>query len=419
MMLKALTKYRRARGLDKHWTLAGTECSAFRMAVVIPALAERQSLPETLGALAENAGDCLDRTLVVVVVNQRENASVQIQQNNRETLLWLAASPFPRLNLAVVDAVSPGLELPPGDGVGLARKIGFDLSLERLDWAQEPVLISLDADTLVDDHYLVAVEDHFRQSRRGGAVIPFRHRSPREARLEEAVRHYELYLRSYLYGLTLAGSPYAYHTIGSAFCCQARAYVAAGGMVRRLAAEDFYFLQRLAKTSGVDLLRGTVVAPAARLSERVPIGTGPTLRRHVQENCLTYQFVGQPEFSVLKEWLAIIRRHGDLSGQELMFLAEECFGPLADFLRELDFISVWEKLRKNYASPEQRQAGFHVWFDALRTRQLLTRCAGRKERDPQTVIAELLEWGGQPAPRSSREQLMIFEGMQGVGAAEK
>ena len=38
--------------------------------------------------------------------------------------------------------------------------------------------------------------------------------------------------------------------------CTAKSYVATGGMNRRMAGEDFYFLQKLAKTDGVDLRVG-------------------------------------------------------------------------------------------------------------------------------------------------------------------
>jgi len=419
MMPRQLAKYLGSHGLEKNWTLVGTERTNFPMAVVIPALAELRHLPETLAALAANPAEYLEQTLVAVVVNQRENATVDSKQENRETLAWLATSPFPRLNLAVVDAASAGLEFSGRDGVGLARKIGFDLSLERLDWNCRPVLISLDADTLVDEHYLAAIWQHFQRSGNGGAVIPFRHQQGDDPEQERAVRHYELYLRSYLYGLNLAGSPYAYHTIGSAFCCLAGAYVAGGGMNRRLAAEDFYFLQRLAKTSRVDCLRGTVVAPAARFSHRVPFGTGPTLRQQVEDRSCSYRFIGRTEFELLKDWLVMVRLYWDRPGEELLGLAEERSRPLADFLTELGFLPVWRKLQNNYSSPEQRLASFHVWFDALRTRQLLTRCAGKDDRDPVTVVGELLAWGGQSGPENLVQQLRLLETLQGVNIPEE
>ena len=101
-----------------------------------------------------------------MVVNHRPDASPEDKADNRATLELLAAGD-PRwdgLNLAWVDAASPGLELPlKGGGVGLARRIGLDLALSRLDCLNgDPLLVCLDADTLVRPDYLPALVRHFR-----------------------------------------------------------------------------------------------------------------------------------------------------------------------------------------------------------------------------------------------------------------
>ena len=46
--------------------------------------------------------------------------------------------------------------------------------------------------------------------------------------------------------MKFAGYPWAMYTVGSAFAVTAEAYVKRGGMNRRQAGEDFYFLQNLA-----------------------------------------------------------------------------------------------------------------------------------------------------------------------------
>ena len=164
---------------------------------------------------------------------------------------------------------------PPKQGVGLARKIGLDLALPLLDYGGgDPLLVCLDADTLVQPDYLPAITRHFARSTAGGAAIPYRHRPAADPAGQGAIDRYELFLRAYVLGLELAGSPYAFHTVGSAMACRASAYVASGGMNRRLAGEDFYFLQQVHKTSGVAPLAGTVVHPSPRSSHRVPFGTG-------------------------------------------------------------------------------------------------------------------------------------------------
>lgn len=414
MLGRRLQKYLRSQPLGHGWRISGGGQGLFDLVVVIPALAERANLPKTLATLATNPAQLLERTLVVVVVNQREDTPAALKQDNADTLSWLATTPFPHLSLAVVDATATGLEFSCKDGVGLARKIGFDLCLPLLAWDRRPILVSLDADTLVDDCYLSAIEQHFQVVSQGGAVIPFRHQPGPDAETESAIRSYELYLRSYLFGLTQAGSPYAYHTIGSAFCCRAEAYIAAGGMNRRLAGEDFYFLQRLAKTTGVIPLVGTVVAPAARLSDRVPFGTGPTLKQHVEGQLVNYHFSGAAQFALLRDLLVLMNHHADAPAAQILGLAKQRSEMLADFLDQLGFARVWEKLQKNHSSTSQRQDAFHTWFDALRTRQLLTRCSGHDPCDAVTIVGELLKWGGERAPDTREGQLQVLEAIQGV-----
>lgn len=411
---KALDKYLRSRAISAPWTITGVSRRAFKALLVIPALAEQEQLPLTLASLARNAGFLLGQTLLLVVVNNHATAAVTAKEDNQQLLCWLQSCRCPGGQLAWVDAASTGLELPAGEGVGLARKIGFDLGLEYLDWDNDPLLISLDADTLVDENYLSAVFAHFARSKASGAVIPFRHQAAATPERERAIRDYELYLRSYLFGLQVAGSPYAYHSIGSALCCRAAAYVAAGGMNRRLAAEDFYFLQRLAKIDRVDFVAGTVVRPAPRYSERVPFGTGRTLREQVEDGRRGYRFIGKEGFDLLRRWLALARENIDAPAQVICLQAEKLSAGLAGYLAEVDFVTVWAKLQRNHRPGKQRLRAFQGWFDALRTRQLLTRVDGTASAEPVEVVAELLAWGGCAAPETLAAQLRLLERLQGV-----
>lgn len=412
MMNRQLEKYLRTRGVQDRWALSGSERRDFRAVVVIPSLAEADFLPQTLNTLACNPTDLLRQTLILIVVNNREDASGEQRDDNCETLSWLRSHPLDRLNLAWIDACSPGLELPPKEGVGLARKIGFDLALCHLDWRKSPILVSLDADTLVDADYLPAIFRHFSGSPFGGAVLPFRHQAAEDRQQEQSIRRYELYLRSYLFGLSEAGSPYAYHTIGSAFACRGEAYVVAGGMNRRSAAEDFYFLQQLAKTSGVAMLKGTIVRPSPRCSTRVPFGTGRVVEAEAESGEQLYRFISVEAFSVLQDWLGLVEAHPDSSGRELFDGAERLSPRLSLFLDELDFIAVWERLCKNHKGLEQRKNAFHRWFDALRTRQMLGRVDSCHRRPAKEIVAELLSWGGLAASHDENGQLALLGKVQ-------
>ncbi len=414
--LTAFEKYLAKRAVTSPWQINGQKHGSkqFRAIVVIPALAEHEKLPETIYHLSLNPPALLAETLILVVVNNRATASVAEKNENQHTLVWLRGNPFPAINICWIDASSIGLELPPTDGVGLARKIGFDLALARPDLGKSPVLISLDADTLVDENYLATILSHFRQSTAGAAVIPFRHQNGEFAQQENAVRRYELYLRSYLLGLELAKSPYAYHAIGSAFACRVDAYVAVSGMNRRLAGEDFYFLQQLQKNSGVEFLRGTVVSPSARCSDRVPFGTGKVVYDDVATGSRSYDFISVGAFKILQRWLEIVASNIKQSASSILSLAEEFSLDLYAFLVELNFPQFWLRLQRNYPSDEQRLLAYHCWFDALRTRQLLTRIKVDSEVPVSQIVGELLAWGGFDCQLEQVAQLEMLEKMQGA-----
>ncbi len=111
-MTRQLKKYFQSRAVTSPWKLEGTGGSIFETAIIIPALAEAESLPLTLLSLASNPVNFLQRTLVVIIVNNRVGCSTGQLQNNQQTLAWLNSQPFPQLNPVWVDAGSPGLEIP-------------------------------------------------------------------------------------------------------------------------------------------------------------------------------------------------------------------------------------------------------------------------------------------------------------------
>ncbi len=407
-------KYLKNRATLSPWQIKGLRRSDFSAAIIIPALAERDNLPATLDSFCVNPPQYLALTLVVIVVNNRADVSADQLADNQETLLWLQSNPYPQLNLVTIDASSPGLEIPLKDGVGLARKIGFDASLQLLDWTADPLMISLDADTIVDTGYLSAIFDHFAKKTKGAAVIPFRHQPISDPEQERAIRHYELYLRSYSFGLKLAGSPYAYHSIGSAFACRAAAYIKAGGMNRRCGGEDFYFLQQLTKTSGIETLCGTVVQPSPRFSNRVPFGTGRAIQGQVKEGEVTFRFVSATGFQILQQWLRLIDRLWDGSAGDIKLAVSAISPELDGFLSELGFAQTWKKMQRNHQSRKQRLTAFHLWFDGLRTRQVLGRIDKDSRLSAQQVVAALLDWGGFEGVEGETEQLHLLEEIQGM-----
>jgi len=407
----SLSRYLQKRSIIGPWRLAGHLKGPFLGAVIIPSLAEGESLFATLASLSRNPPELLARFPVIVVVNHRKDSTAEDREQNLRDLERLAAGDFPsELRLGWVDAATRGMELPVRTGgVGLARKIGCDLALPHLDFADkfEPVLVWLDADTLVDSNYLPALCRHFASSPAGGAVLPFVHRPGSSPAEQEAINLYELFLRHYVLGLTLAGSPYAFHTVGSATACRASAYVRAGGMNRRRAGEDFYFLQHLAKTDGVAQVRGTVVRPASRPSGRVPFGTGAAVTKWLDGGRATIRFYAPECFLLLSRWLAITRAGWLTSAADLLGEARGISEHLEDFLREENLESVWPKLADHGKRRDRWTVAFHGWFDGLKTLRLIHRLS----RDqwpmgtPEEALPRLFDWAGLPQAREVGDQL--------------
>jgi hypothetical protein len=354
-----------------------------------------------------------------VVVNQRTDAKNPEKSDNRATL---AALPVWKVQFGLetlhwVDAASEGRELPAKQGVGLARKIGMDLALQQLDYRMgDPLLICLDSDTLVQPDYLGALFDHFAGSTAGGASIPYRHRPADTPQAQAAIDRYELFLRLYVLGLGLAGSPYAFHTVGSAMACRATAYATSGGMNRRLAGEDFYFLQQLHKTSGVSDLTGTIVLPSPRSSLRVPFGTGRAVGDMLADGDSRLLFY-QPElFEMLGEWLACVSDHDGADGGELLRRSGRISPWLQEFLLQAGFGAAWDNLLKHNPGDTRLLAAFHGWFDAFRTMRLMHHLTDRAypRMPPEQAVPPVLERAGLESQATVGEMLDCVRKLQGV-----
>ncbi len=416
----AVGRYLDRHALEGPWQLAGEGRTGFAGAVVIPSLAEGDRLFKTLHSLAANPQEWTAHFLVVVVVNQGILSAAGAQRQNVLDLARLAGrGDAPGLCLAWVDAASPGREVPARQaGVGFARKLGMDLALTRLDWSGAPLLVCLDADTLVEPSYLQAIAAHFRESAQGAAVVPFRHQPGAGPLQQAAIERYELFLRSYVYGLRLAGSPYAFNSVGSAMACRASAYVRCGGMNCRKAGEDFYFLQKLAKTDGIGQLSGTTVFPEPRVSERVPFGTGRSMTRLLAGDARAVLFYPAAVFRILAAWLRTAGENLPGPAEQLLAQAEKISPVLADYLDHSGWLTVWPRLQATHqTNPNLRQA-FHAWFDGFKTMRLVhLLCeSGLHRGEPAEVLPEYFHWGGHRCPGAVVEMLEELRLLDGAAA---
>jgi hypothetical protein len=400
----AVQRYLDKRVAKGPWTITGAEDRSFTGVVVIPSLAETDSLFVTLQSLEANPTQWRDSFLVLVIVNHGEQACTEEKQQNLQDLTRLVEySVESTLPLAWIDAASPGLEIPAKQaGVGFVRKLGMDLALTCLDWQKEPLLVCLDADTLVEPNYLQTIVAHFQRSPLGAAVLPFRHQQAGDALQQAAIDRYELFMRGYVYGLRLAGSPYAFNSVGSAIACRAEAYVRCGGMSSRKAGEDFYFLQKLAKTDGVDLMTGTRVFPESRVSSRVPFGTGRSVSRLLEGGTEGVLFYPVAAFEILSGWLLNVTQNLAADADLLFRRAERLSSVLADYLVQIDWHATWPKLQKNHPTEKGRAEAFHSWFDGFRTLRLIhLLCdAGLSRGEPEEMLPAFFSWDGLDCPQT-------------------
>ncbi len=384
--------------------LAGNlaNAAACRQAVIIPARAESAYLPDTLCSLARNPAVDLADTMVVVVVNnslpdqrrheQSQPAPEVVARDNRRTLAWLRrAVRDSALNLAWIDASSAGRELPPGAGVGMARKIGGDSLLKHvLDsaphlvddlWLENFILQHLDADTLVEENYLRIVRESFGGTCSTGAppvgaVLDFGHQPAATAALQQAMVEYERFLRAHVRGLAYAGSPYAFQTIGSAMASTALAYIRIGGMPgRRQAGEDFYFLQELAKYGRIVSVMETRVHPSARTSTRVPFGTGTRLQRAVEHEGAGIELYPPEVYTTLKVVLETVANNAP---DDAALILRQMPEAARDFLEKQGFEQAWSGFQRQFSNTAERLKAFHCWFDALATLRLIHHLIRRK-----------------------------------------
>jgi len=397
MKIREREKYLRSCRAFQARPLVAASVEGVEQAVVIPALAEGDSLFHTLACIARNPSSDLRRTLVICVVNNHRPpmAGDAAVLSNRATLSLLHALVFEHpaypdfpeemqkeiqqisgsgLRLAYIDASSAGVEIPDRDGgVGTARKIGMDAALQIIDAraANGGVICCLDADTLVERNYLSSVRAYFSRTTDPAAVTVYAHQKPDDPALLAAICCYEIFLRSYVIGLSFAGSPYAFHSIGSTMSCTSEGYVAVRGMNRRRAAEDFHFLNKLAKIGRIGGISETTVFPSARPSKRVPFGTGQRMIRFLTGGTDEYRLYDPRIFEILGKWLASMETAPDRDPEAI--LAESCrnHAHLETYLRMNRFAADWLVIRQNSRDPGQLRRQFHVWFDGLKTLRLV------------------------------------------------
>jgi len=346
----------------------------YRRAIVIPACAELNFLPATLASMEENPEKLLNETLTIVIVNNSKESQDEKKSQNSQMLEEFRKGNHPD-NFFWIDMASPGKEIDAKGGVGTARKAGMDTALNYLEKSNDSLIFSLDADTLVEENYIASGIDYFRDNPSSpAAVFSFIHQKHEDDATDRAITLYESFIRDYTERLKAAGSPYAYHVLGSAIVCRANSYIRCGGMRERNGGEDFYFLQALRKLGEIGEITSSTVHPSARPSDRVPFGTGPKVREIAKEGKL--EFYNPAIFEILHSFLKHIN---DLTLEEMLdterLVPSSMPEEIREFLTENGFKHAWENIIKNTPHEKRRLIdAFNWWFDAFRTLKFVHYC---------------------------------------------
>lgn len=337
--------------------------------IVIPCYNEPELL-QTFESLKECS---LPETIVevIILINHAENAPVHVKNFNMATKAeadcWIKEN---NSNKLIFFAIGPVELRKKWAGVGLARKTGLDEAVLRFNHFNNTrgIVVSLDSDSLVETNYLVEIEKHFNQNpKHVGATVKVEHQKDGlSERQKQGIELYEKYLHYYKDALQFTGFPNSIYTIGSAFAVTAESYVKCGGMSRRQAGEDFYFLQNLVQLGTVGEINTTRVFPSARLSNRVPFGTGAAIQKWMEgteDLTKTYNFKA---FSDLKSFFDAKEKlfHSGESGfyANLSALPE----PVRQFILLDNFKIEIDDLNRNCSTLKSFQTRFFHKFNAFK-----------------------------------------------------
>ena len=376
--------------LDKYsipgWEITIDTNNKYENIIVIPAISEYENVKIFLNSLLQNKNSPFSKTLIVFVINNLDSSSEEVKSDNAKTIGYLKEiidkNPSDELSeeiisqeisIGYVDAASQGKELPENNGgVGLARKIGMDLSLVYLDFesTNKKLLICTDADCIVQDNYLEEIINQFNNCNLSAAVVNYEHNISGNDENTKAIICYEYYLRYYVLGLKYSCSPYAFHTIGSTMVCDYESYIKVEGMNKRKAAEDFYFLEKLAKSVEVKTISSTTVFPSGRSSWRVPFGTGQRVSRFLSKQRDEYKLYDPESFEILKKWLIGFNKNYELISDYLAE-AEHIHPELYKFLIQQEFDRHFSKILNHANGEKQLNLQKKRWFDGFRTLKLI------------------------------------------------
>lgn len=371
-----------------------------RFIIVIPVHHE-PDLIRTLNSLSkcEQPGSAVE---VICYINAGEQQSSEIKNHNLNTynnvLNWKENAPD---FLSIHPILNNELKKKHA-GVGLARRKGMDEAAWRLQ-NKNGVIICLDADCEVAPNYLNVIQETFTENPTlKSASVYFEHSLDETESIEirEGIILYELFLRYYVEGLKKCQYPFPFHTIGSCMIVRSDVYLAQGGMNKRKAGEDFYFMHKLFPLGDFKEINGTCVYPSARVSDRVPFGTGKAIGQWLnRDKDLQMAY----NFEIFDELKKLFDNSKSLL-QEGVSVLNSLEKATIDYLNEIKFENALQEIKANVADEKQAIKRYYRYWDGLRLLKLVHYLRDKRFSD-QPLIKSASEMMG--LPEMNAESLLI------------
>jgi hypothetical protein len=337
--------------------------------VIIPAYSETDIF-STLNSIS--ATQAIESEIeVLILVNYPEGCSIELKQQNNELYnklkVWAGKSCSHIRYLPLLAKNLPDKHA----GAGLARKILMDTACSRFNLLDRPdgFILSIDADTLVPENYFSEINKCVNQNADTDCLIfNFAHPlydTSYTSGVYRAVAQYEMHLRYYKQILQAIGYPFYHYTIGSCFGVKAKTYVKVGGMSKRKAGEDFYFLQKVFPNAITQFVRNIKLIPSPRPSWRVPFGTGPAIRKIMNDLSGSYASYHPQSFYELQNLFEIIPLFYvsdlDTCNKKIAELPDS----ISNYLINNNIQAKITEIKNNSASELNFIKRFYHWFDAF------------------------------------------------------
>jgi len=382
----------------------------FRHCVCIPAYNEAPAFIDRLVTFIHQQ----PATLAIIVLNRPDNSQNKTEAENhncQKSLTEKLSIHWQNKNIQLhrtqnqsaillVDRFNKGHAIAAKQGVGMARKIAADIALQLIhqQHISEPWIYSTDADVILPDNYFDRSGDFLEQGLNksqdktqvppkniAAYILAYQHIATSDQAIHSATRLYEHRLNAYVDGLSFAGSPYAFQTLGSTLCIHASHYAMVRGFPKRAAGEDFYLLNKLRKTGHIVSLQTPTIQIESRISHRTPFGTGSSVddilaNDNPQQAAIFYQpqlFVylrdtlqwldksSHRHLAMQKEnnWQQDINTDNEWSNKKKAIIIQA--------LTAIDFNSGFTHCLNNSRDASQFTRQMDAWFDGFKTLKYL------------------------------------------------